>query len=696
VVSGGVRCWGYNDDGQLGDETTDDTSTPVEVTVNGSPLTGVTAVSASEEHTCAVVSGGVRCWGDNYTGQLGDGTTDGSSTPVEVTVNGSPLTGVTAVSAGRWHSCALVTGEAKCWGENWRGELGDGTSGHALTPVELIAVSSGSTAVTSGANYICAVVSGGVKCWGDNYYGQLGDGTTTDSSSPVEVTVSGSPLTGVNDVTAGAYHTCALVSDRVKCWGYNGYGQLGDETTTWSLEPVEVKINGSPLTGVTAISAGANHTCALVSSGVKCWGQNYLGQLGDGTTNYSSTPVDVLVEVNPDTPLTGVTDVSAGNEHTCAVVPGGVKCWGYNFYGQLAEGTYTDRTTAVDVLVAANTPLAGVSAISSGGWHTCALVSGGLKCWGNNDYGQLGAESIMGSPRPVDVLATESTLLAGVSDVSSGDDHTCALVSGGLKCWGENQNGGLGDGTFQHRFRPVDAITVDVGVSAVSAGDSLTCAVVSGGVKCWGNNWYGQMGFEGRAFTPRDAVVFRTAAVVVRDSNMDSMRVTEISGIGLSRVIFGSLLQNVTSATVNGIAVLVSNASFGSVKISIPKLAPGIYDIVLSGGNGKLTWVGGLTIKPGVAKKKLITGFAGGSAVLTSTQKGAIKAFVSRATALVCVGGVYSSKTSETDRKLAIARAKVVCRYAKQISPALVTTVSSSFKSKPSVSGRMVKLTARK
>jgi alpha-tubulin suppressor-like RCC1 family protein len=405
-------------------------------------LTGIRQIVAGNRHSCALTTaGGVKCWGTNFYGQLGDNSTVDRPTPVDVSGLANGVSAI-AVSGRQFnnHSCALtMAGGVKCWGLNIWGQLGDASTDMRVTPVDVSGLRGGVVAITAGMSHTCALtIAGGVKCWGFNFYGQLGDSTTTGRLAPVDV--SGLAV-GVAAITAGAFHTCAVTTSRgAKCWGDNGYGQIGDNSTP--NRPTSVDVSGLA-SGVADIAAGRLHTCALTTGGgVKCWGANFYGQLGDNSTMESLTPVDVSGLPS------GITAIAAGRSHACALTSaGGVKCWG--------SILSTPILTPIDV---SGLGIA-VAAITAGGDHTCALATaGGVKCWGSNTQGQLGDNSTLSRFTPADVWGHRD----GVAAIRAGGDHTCALTTvGGVKCWGLNILGELGDGTAGHRYIPAAVLTAD-------------------------------------------------------------------------------------------------------------------------------------------------------------------------------------------------------------------------------------------
>ncbi|MEM7130102.1 MAG: RCC1 repeat-containing protein [Chloroflexota bacterium] len=528
--NGCVNCWGSNANGRLGNTSEQDRSTPLQVVGLTDQVTNIAVGSA---HACVLnTSGGVSCWGSNRFGQLGNGTQTDSPTPVQVA---GLATGVVGISAGATRSCALMqTGEAKCWGS---GRLGNNSETSSSIPVDVAHIDEDIVSISVGNKNTCLLTSSGkVKCWGINNYGQIGDGTFMNRNEPVDVAADEDEFKAV---AAGELHTCALTTiGDVKCWGASFHGELGASTPISS--PLPIQINGLPSNLIDISTMGrtdlvsfgepvyTSHTCVLTDEqSVWCWGVNRNGQLGDGTTTSSSTPR--LVESLSGT----LTNISAGVEHTCAVTDEQtVMCWGANGYGQLGNSEQSARYTPVNVEGLDQ----GVASISAGSDHICSLTdSNAIQCWGRNDYGQLGDGTTSNRSTPVDVvdapdnitavstggsfgngrtcLVTDaSTVLCwgneydGLTEISGliddihtievGWNHTCVLnLSGTVNCWGSNYAGQLGDGTNLSGTTPTTVKDLPVGIRSISAGGEHTCALsAEGSVLCWGSNEYGQLG----------------------------------------------------------------------------------------------------------------------------------------------------------------------------------------------------------
>lgn len=342
------------------------------------------------------------------------------------------------------------------------------------------------TAISAGFFHTCAVTADGkVKCWGANGDGQLGNGGNSDSDVPVDV-----PLPGAASAVAAGYeHTCAVVGDarEVYCWGNNAFGELGDGTTT--ARPTPVHVVG--ISQVVALAAGGGvqvgtsfaHTCAVGGGGAQCWGANGSGQLGNGTDNQT---VPVPATVLP----AGVvaTGVACGERHTCVVANpandrGAVYCWGANDSGQLGAGGIPGTPALAS----------GASTVVTGQAHSCAVVGTTLECWGLNSSGQVdagsAAQASFASPHPLDLGGLRPTIAA------AGRAHTCAVNASGNpaapECFGADNAGQLGGAGPLADVSLLAPFTA----TAVSAGGDHTCVLTGdGGIQCWGANDRGQLG----------------------------------------------------------------------------------------------------------------------------------------------------------------------------------------------------------
>jgi alpha-tubulin suppressor-like RCC1 family protein len=344
---------------------------------NAAPAPLEAQLAAGGSHSCLITSSkGVKCWGSNYYGELGDGTTTDQVAPVDVV----GLTGVTAIAAGYSHTCAVISsGGVKCWGGNYRGQLGDNSITNRLTPVDVIGLSSGVMAIAVGQQHTCAITTAGaLKCWGDNSEGQLGDGTTANKLTAVDIAGLGS---GVIDVSLGAYHSCVVTAlGRVKCWGNNFSGQVGVGMLGSAnyLSPIEVV---GLIDVAKFVATDSRHSCVLTSAaGVKCWGSNADAELGDGTKNSRTNPANV-------SGLTSGVDMIASGPPSCAITNlGQIKCWG---------GGPNSYTNDSKIPINIGQPILNVVDIAVGDNYGCVMLSTtDVRCWGRAGVGQLGAGNL--------------------------------------------------------------------------------------------------------------------------------------------------------------------------------------------------------------------------------------------------------------------------------------------------------------
>lgn len=494
------------------------------------PASAATAIVTGDAHTCALREGRVQCWGDNSMGQLGTGDTIGSAVPVYV----PGLAGVTGISAGAHHTCALLSaGSVQCWGANDDGQLGSGAYEDALSPSPVTNLASGVTFITSGAKHNCALQNGAAFCWGAGNSGQLGNNGTQKSPVPVAVTQG----SGVISISAGRTHTCAIGNgaafSQVRCWGTNGSGELGDGTNVPRKVPTIV-----PGISAQVIAAGNAFTCAVATGSAVCWGAGGFGQLGNGGTGGSPTPVQVQGLV------AAVQAISLGNAHACAAIlnPNQVRnlrCWGYNASGELGSNNTSNASSPASVTLPSG---AHVGAFDLGAAHTCAVVDEVVKCWGSDDAGQLGVGTIALVPTPLELpIGIKSASMGGqhgcglltaagggavcwggnrihqlgdgtatddplpgtvsglgpfksVTEIDAGIDHACAIVAGAINCWGKNASGQLGNGNTTPQSVPAAVVSFPAPVQKISAGSQHTCAIKNGAARCWGNGADGRLG----------------------------------------------------------------------------------------------------------------------------------------------------------------------------------------------------------
>ena len=359
--------------------------------------------------------------------------------------------------------------------------------------------------LTSGRVHTCGITSDDMAyCWGRNTVGQLGNNSTTNSSSPYPI-YTGGLLNGktIKSISTAAFHTCVIASDNeAYCWGQNSYGALGNNSTSQSLVPVLVQDGAMPEgSTIKKISVGTDYTCAIASNNLPyCWGQNGWGQLGDNSTANSSVPVQVYIsgELNGKT----VSSIATGERHTCVIASDSYAyCWGDNATGQLGDSTGSSKSYPVAVYRDFYLSGLTVKSVTADYFNTCVLASDNYEyCWGYNNTGQNGNNSTSMNTQPIPVYKTGVLNGKTILSISTGEYNNCAIASNSLPyCWGSNNNGQIGDNSITQRQIPT-AITMTGVLSgktmkSILSGYTISCVIASDdNAYCWGNNEYGQLG----------------------------------------------------------------------------------------------------------------------------------------------------------------------------------------------------------
>ncbi len=544
-------------------------------TVAGSQLTAkgtmtnddvVPIVAAGSSHICGIRDGAVKCWGENTYGQVGDSSNVNRTSPTSAGI----ASGATAITAGVGFSCAVVSGAAKCWGLNESGQLGDNSKTNRNAPVTVSGLTTGVTSIAAGKDHACAVVSGGVQCWGSDLHGQLGQnllgsGSTTimsdnfndnsrdtnlwdlgslfgftsagvtinEVSSELEMSVPANTTNVAGGYISKKYYDFTGGSVTVRPINLPGNTEeeqfhltVGYEGSyLYSIYYYKNKVRFRYTVGNTVSSTSLNYNSAQhkyfrISHDAATDTINFQTSSDNATW---TTQRSVARNIN-------ITSVRVGlSVYTAISNPFPTTVTVDDFSLQLAS---TNRLTPVAV----SGLTSGVSKVTAGAYHTCALLTdGSARCWGENQYGQLGNTSNSDSGSAV----TPTGLTANVTAIAAADFHTCAVVSGAAKCWGRNQSGQVGDGTTSDRNAPTSVSTLGSGVKDIMTGGlsfqnsmlgSHSCALLTtGALQCWGSNLQGQLGRN-------------VTTTVIGDSFNDSARNAAVWNIGVSNLTADGLI----------------------------------------------------------------------------------------------------------------------------------------------------------
>ncbi len=443
MINGDLYSWGYNNYGQVGNGTTENQLTPVKI------LKDVVSVSVSSVGTVAAitVNGDLYCWGYNENGQVGNGTIINQTTPVKILNNVKFVSVCDSLWCGGGGAVAAITvnGDLYCWGYNGYGQVGNGTINTQTTPVRILSNVAYIVHV-SDHSFAATTIDGDLYCWGGNNCGVVGNGTTKNQLTPVKV------LGNVDYVVTSnsSFISAITFNGDLYCWGNNSSGQVGNGTTNTQTTPVKILSNIRSV----YISDYSSCTAAITVNGdLYCWGINESGQVGNGTTNTQTTPIKVLSNVISVSVFSSAS-LSANSYGTTIAITENkdLYCWGYNLTGQVGNGTTKTQTTPVKVL---NNVMYAVGfdthRSADSGFAAAILTNGDLYCWGYNYFGQVGNGTTNTQTIPTKVLSNVNSLYF----CSHSHGNIGAITNDGeLYCWGYNNSGQVGNGTTENQLTP--------------------------------------------------------------------------------------------------------------------------------------------------------------------------------------------------------------------------------------------------
>lgn len=653
LADGTAYCWGRGTSGEIGNGLSSSQNVPTGV--SGGPFAKLfsSAIYSNDQPICGIgTNGKTYCWGRNNKGQIGDGTlTSPRNSPTLVLGNHS----FSSLSMGLDHVCGLTISDvAYCWGggasTSTQGELGDGAQVTSTTPSAVAGGHKFASLSLSPYSSCATTADGAAYCWGASSWlhpAAIGNGWNYRHAEPV-------PPTGglkFTTITNAYSNNCGLTeAGATYCWGYQGFGGIGDGTAPIgggsigiAMTPRPTLVSGGHVFASLVSSSGS--TCGLTSAGATyCWGLNGNGQIGDGTTTNRNTPTAVSGGLT-------FSRLGAGYTHLCGITSAGAAyCWGLNGYGQIGDGTSggnkTTPTAVAGGLVFVN--------VYGGHEHTCGIVSSGAAyCWGRNDFGQIGDGTSGGSK-------TTPTAVAGgltFRKLSLARTHTCGLTTtGAMYCWGDNTKYQLGDGTNVAKLSP-NAVSGGLVYTDLRTGSntsfggapwiySYTCGLVATGhVYCWGANNYGQLGTGNyTTITSPSTAVVGSGSSNRYFENFSSNGVSQDATCALAKIDSGAcrlpwdssrMIADATSATAYAAAaptgecsqeirtctagVLSGSYAFGSCTPGCPAQVMN-WDAVSPGCSGTTTAMAG----GGSSVVTNVTGGLTGSATATCSTTGVV------------------------------------------------------------------------